>query len=485
MHEHTMESVITILIGLLMISLLGETGVLIIISSGIYFFIHKISIHEFNKFIIKNIKTLLMLFFITEKKNEEIANDILENTIVIGKQIKKEVSKQIKQMKLDISEYSNNAIKDYINGVISETLLIRNNFNEDEIIDKVVLNMDISYQGVIEQINNNILENNSILISHITELINNYMKNSKEVDESINIEINKAIDTGISEYNKQIEDIINVQISNLKNEVENNIDKQLDSLKTELNSKNIDIDVLDERLKKHSSNSLAKYRKQSNNDMNKALGVITKNFSKLKEEINKNNLNPEILNTLKEIKENDLVSLQENIDQTLKIVKNLAEYNINNFEIIKNEKIREKLEEAFDLATEEINIISPWINYHVINKTGIKNRIYKSLKSGTKIRIKYGIKDNKYYDDDNRNENTEKIVKELEESFPISRFNLKFKKSNTHSKILICDEKFAIIGSFNFLSFDGKYVHDTREEISAIITDSNIIKELRKMEFNF
>ncbi len=118
----------------------------------------------------------------------------------------------------------------------------------------------------------------------------------------------------------------------------------------------------------------------------------------------------------------------------------------------------------------------------MIYETGIDWRIEKSLKKGVKIKIKYGIgKDNS----DNRNKSTNETVKELKDIFHGSQYDLKFKKVNTHSKILICDNKFAIIGSFNFLSFDGAYEKDNRDEISAIVTDPKIIEELRIMEFDF
>ncbi len=68
MNEHTMESVITVLIGLLIVSVLGDIGVLIIVSLAIYLIINKISINDFNKSIVNSIKKVLKAFSVTEKR---------------------------------------------------------------------------------------------------------------------------------------------------------------------------------------------------------------------------------------------------------------------------------------------------------------------------------------------------------------------------------------------------------------------------------
>ena len=47
--------------------------------------------------------------------------------------------------------------------------------------------------------------------------------------------------------------------------------------------------------------------------------------------------------------------------------------------------------------------------------------------------------------------------------------------SNTHSKILICDGKWAITCSFNWLSYDGS---DERQETSTLAIDEDVIHEL-------
>ena len=48
--------------------------------------------------------------------------------------------------------------------------------------------------------------------------------------------------------------------------------------------------------------------------------------------------------------------------------------------------------------------------------------------------------------------------------------------------MLICDNKFLISGSYNWLSYDGK---TDREEGGTVITDKNEIERVRKLKFDF
>ncbi len=236
---------------------------------------------------------------------------------MIGKQIKNEVVKQIKQIKMDLNKSSNNDIKDYIDKAIREAMIDKKEFTEKEVVSKMSTSMDNSYEDILERINKKILENNEVLTGHISSLISNYMKNTKAEDDSANEEASKAIDKGMTEYNKQIKELINVQMISLKDEIETNIDRQLDSVKDELKNNNIDVDELEKKLKAYANSSMKNYRNQNTKDMNKVLGDINQNFDKLKNEFNYENLNSEVKKTLDDFNENHLKSMQESIDGTL------------------------------------------------------------------------------------------------------------------------------------------------------------------------
>ena len=60
------------------------------------------------------------------------------------------------------------------------------------------------------------------------------------------------------------------------------------------------------------------------------------------------------------------------------------------------------------------------------------------------------------------------------------------KKINTHEKILLCDDKYVLIGSYNLLSFNGDYKgDDLRSECMQYQENKKHIEELRKEYFDF
>lgn len=142
-----------------------------------------------------------------------------------------------------------------------------------------------------------------------------------------------------------------------------------------------------------------------------------------------------------------------------------------------------------DNAKKQICIQSPWVRYNVISN--YKNKIESALKRGVKIYIKYSSPQGGFKAK-NRFERVEKmdIDKDSKEYFNSlkSKFPHNFKvivsKEFNHSKILICDEEFMIMGSFNWLSFGGenRKNQEKREETSNIIKDNkeSIIKEINK-----
>lgn len=155
---------------------------------------------------------------------------------------------------------------------------------------------------------------------------------------------------------------------------------------------------------------------------------------------------------------------------------------------IKNSGIRELLLEALDKGYREIDIASPWISYNVIDHE-FKQRIRNALSRGVKLKIRYGMTEPKSYNtySKSRDNQSDKIAEELKEEFIeyFKRGLFKIKKVNSHYKALICDETFAIEGSFNFLSFKGEYDKNTREEGAIKIKEKDYIKKLREDYFYF
>lgn len=119
-------------------------------------------------------------------------------------------------------------------------------------------------------------------------------------------------------------------------------------------------------------------------------------------------------------------------------------------------------------AKKHIYIQSPWVRQDVLEI--YKEHIQSALKRGVKISIKYGMNGKKDIDKD-----AEISLNELKTKYP----NLSLKYDYDHSKVLICDDEFMIMGSFNWLSFGGENKGDEalRGETSTIIKNKESIKK--------
>lgn len=156
----------------------------------------------------------------------------------------------------------------------------------------------------------------------------------------------------------------------------------------------------------------------------------------------------------------------------------------NKNKIIRNEQIRKKLIEAITTAKKEIDIWSPWINYHVVNRD-LQKDFMNALNRGVAIRIRYGIGNvNSQDESDSRSKNTEKVAIYLREKFKGKDF--KMRRVNDHSKLFICDDTFYVLTSYNPLSFDGDYTEKgIRGEIGEVSKNVNNIHAYRERFFSF
>ncbi|MFH7830681.1 phospholipase D-like domain-containing protein [Bacillus luti] len=151
---------------------------------------------------------------------------------------------------------------------------------------------------------------------------------------------------------------------------------------------------------------------------------------------------------------------------------------------IMNYKIRELFLSYLKNTKECLYIISPWMNNYIINNE-FKDDIINLLKRGVKIRIICGITEENSSDMDWRDVNTQKIASELVELAKPYGELFKLKIGQTHEKLLICDNKYYINGSFNFLSYSGGTDKFFRNEGSTYSEDEQLIKETIKLRFKF
>jgi hypothetical protein len=155
--------------------------------------------------------------------------------------------------------------------------------------------------------------------------------------------------------------------------------------------------------------------------------------------------------------------------------------------IVMNCEIREKLIEALATAQEELYIVSPWITKRVVDSE-FKDSLKRLLEQGVKITILYGIepetpsssKGSKGKDKEKEKE-TERLAQELRrlgEGYPVPP---RIERANTHEKWLICDDRYVISGSFNFLSYKGEPGPGFRHENGILVEDPELIAQVKKM----
>lgn len=128
---------------------------------------------------------------------------------------------------------------------------------------------------------------------------------------------------------------------------------------------------------------------------------------------------------------------------------------------------------SFEHAKKAVYIQSPWVRIKVLKQ--YKDKIEQALDRGIKIMIKYGMKPRNRFDKDSIDEESRQYFATLKEKYP----NLFFTKEvYDHSKIVICDEEFMIIGSFNWLSFSGEKERSETSNINK--TKREIQKKIKK-----
>ena len=124
-------------------------------------------------------------------------------------------------------------------------------------------------------------------------------------------------------------------------------------------------------------------------------------------------------------------------------------------------------------AKKHIYIQSPWVRHDTLEI--YKEYIQSALEKGVKITIKYGMQKRSQKDKQEIDEEVLAYLNELKAKYP----NFSLKHDYDHSKILICDDEFMIVGSFNWLSFRGEIKGDEalRGETSTINKNKESIKK--------
>ncbi len=154
---------------------------------------------------------------------------------------------------------------------------------------------------------------------------------------------------------------------------------------------------------------------------------------------------------------------------------NINNISNNEIKVIENAKDHRKfLLKTLDQAKKTIVIFSGWLTDYSVNEE-FRNKIKSCLDRGVDIIIAWGYKKSGSISSEHKNAG-ERAVRELQEwtSSNKTKGTLETFYFPNHSKILICDTKYAVMGSFNWLSNSGG---SENEERSYIIYNRSFIEE--------
>ncbi len=155
----------------------------------------------------------------------------------------------------------------------------------------------------------------------------------------------------------------------------------------------------------------------------------------------------------------------------------LQQYHV---EFLATEQHRPLLEQALKDARKEIIIISPWMNRRACNDY-LCRLIGKAIARGVHIRIGYGMgKERDAVEADRNQTNVYNVKEALKSIVPKSQAHLlEIKETQgVHQKILVCDRKFAITGSFNWLSYTGLLDDGYRNETGTLFRHPDQVAQL-------
>lgn len=126
-------------------------------------------------------------------------------------------------------------------------------------------------------------------------------------------------------------------------------------------------------------------------------------------------------------------------------------------------------------------IVSPWVNHYVVNEMFVRS-LEALLRNGVEVSIGYGLADEGDVKPVDKAKQKLAITPQASKEFDglRARFdNLSVKFiGNTHRKQLVSDDKFAIITSFNWLSFKGDPRQKARDELGFLISDPAAVEEI-------
>ena len=143
--------------------------------------------------------------------------------------------------------------------------------------------------------------------------------------------------------------------------------------------------------------------------------------------------------------------------------------------LVKTEEHRPLLLEAARTATSNLTIVSAWINSKALDAE-LCEALAMAVRKGVTVRIAWGMGTRGRETQRNRLKG-ETALGELKRRIPgQDGKRLIIKRTETHEKFIICDDRFCVSGSFNWLSYRGERDSEYRRETSLYSERREVIE---------
>lgn len=133
---------------------------------------------------------------------------------------------------------------------------------------------------------------------------------------------------------------------------------------------------------------------------------------------------------------------------------------------IRTEEHRPLLLEAAETAVSELTIVSAWVSSRGLDAE-LCGVLAKAVRRGVTVRIAWGLGTRRGRDAERNRARGEDAIKSLRQRVRRpGTGKLVVVRTETHEKLVVCDDRFCALGSFNWLSYQGKRDQGYRREAS-------------------
>lgn len=142
-----------------------------------------------------------------------------------------------------------------------------------------------------------------------------------------------------------------------------------------------------------------------------------------------------------------------------------------NVQILTMAEHRPKLVEALNDAEERVIIVSPWLNSIAVNRS-LRDLIAQRVAEGVEVWIGHG-----FGEPDHKEMRTLRQLEKIKNSKGGHNLLL-CRLEDSHAKVVVCDKKYIITTSFNWLSFAGRPDWGNRVEYGTLTNDPSAVQQM-------